>query len=37
MQPAEMNDLISFATGILQMMLTFLFDFFRQVLAAFLF
>lgn len=37
MQPTGMNDLSSIFTGILQMLLTFLLDFFRQGLAAFLF
>lgn len=37
MQPTEMNDLSSIITSILQMLLTFFLDFFRQGLAAFLF
>lgn len=37
MQPTETIDLSSVITSILQMLLTFFFDFFRQGLAALLF
>ncbi len=37
MQTNEMIDLASAITGILQVLMTFFLDFFRQTLAAFLF
>lgn len=37
MQTTEMNDLTNLIAGILQTLLTFLLDFLRQGLAAFLF
>lgn len=37
MQPTTDNELINFVTGLIQVFMTFAFEFLRQALAAFLF